>query len=82
MQSRLVAFIIVNSASHSVAFHQGLHCLQKYLFIRVSRIQKVKVMWASSLQNLSSGFLTKRDSNQSPQLQRLARKLNFHLYQV
>ena len=29
--------------------------------------------------NLSSGFLTKRDSNQSPRLQRLARKLKFYL---
>ena len=28
---------------------------------------------------LSSGRLTKRFSNQSPQLQRLARKLEFHL---
>ena len=31
--------------------------------------------WASSLENLSSEFPTKRVSNQSPQLQRLARKL-------
>ena len=30
-------------------------------------------------QNLSLGFLTKRESNQSPQLQRLARKLEFRL---
>ena len=30
---------------------------------------------SSSRQNLSSGFPTKRDSYQSPQLQRLARKL-------
>ena len=30
--------------------------------------------WASSRQNLSSGFPTKRVSSQSPQLQRLARK--------
>ena len=35
--------------------------------------------WALTQQNLSSGFLTKRFSNQSPQLQRLARKLKFHL---
>ena len=33
-------------------------------------------------QNLSSGFLTKGDSSQSPQLHRLARKLKFHLQQV
>ena len=35
--------------------------------------------WASSRENLSSGCPTKRDSNQSPQLQRLARKLRLHL---
>ena len=34
-------------------------------------------IWASTPQNLSSEFLTNRDSNQSPQLQRLARKLKF-----
>ena len=33
------------------------------------------IMWALTRQNLSSGFLKKGDSNQSPQLQRLARKL-------
>ena len=36
-------------------------------------------IWASSRQNLSSGFTTKGDSNQSPHLQRLARKLKFRL---
>ena len=35
--------------------------------------------WASSRENLSSGFPTKRVSNRSPQLQRLARKLKFYL---
>ena len=33
---------------------------------------------ASSQENLSSGFPTKRVSKQSPQLQRLASKLKFH----
>ena len=37
------------------------------------------MIWVTSRENLSSGFLTKRVSNQSPQLQRLARKLKFHL---
>ena len=37
------------------------------------------IIQASSRENLSSGFLTKQDSNQSPQLQRLARKLKFRL---
>ena len=35
------------------------------------------INWASSRENLSSGFATKRVSNQSLQLQRLARKLKF-----
>ena len=35
--------------------------------------------WALSRQNLSSGLPTKPDSNQSPRLQRLARKLKFRL---
>ena len=35
-----------------------------------------------SRENLSSGFLTKRVSNQSPQLKRLARKFKFHLKQA
>ena len=34
----------------------------------------VNISWASTLQNLSSGFPTKRDSNQSPHLQRLPRR--------
>ena len=38
--------------------------------------------WASPGENPSSGFPTKLVSNQSPQLQRLARKLKFQLYQV
>ena len=38
--------------------------------------------WASSRQNLSSRYSTKRDSNQSAQLQRLARKLKFRLWQA
>ena len=40
------------------------------------------IIWASMQENLSSGFQTKRDSNQSPQLQRLARKLKSCLKQV
>ena len=38
--------------------------------------------WASSRQNLSLGSRTKRYSNQSPQLQGLARKLKFRLEHV
>ena len=40
---------------------------------------KVTDIRASSRENLSSGFPPKRVSNQSPQLQRLARKFKFHL---
>ena len=36
-----------------------------------------ETIWAATQQNLFSGFQTKRVSNQSPQLQRLARKLKF-----
>ena len=39
-------------------------------------------IWASLRQNLSLGFPSKRDSNQSPQLQRLAGILKFRLKQV
>ena len=39
----------------------------------------VKYIRASSQENLSSGFPKKGDSNHSPQLQRLARKLKFCL---
>ena len=37
------------------------------------------IKWASSWQNLSSGFPKNRDSNQSSQLQRLAREVNFRM---
>ena len=40
------------------------------------------IIWALLRHNLSSGFPTKRVTNQSPQLERLARKLKFHLKQV
>ena len=49
---------------------------------KVGDVDCVKSKWASPRENLSSGCLTKRVSNQSPQLQRLARKLKFHLKQV
>ena len=39
-------------------------------------------IWASLWENLSSGLPTKWDSNQSAQLQKLARKLTFRLQQV
>ena len=42
-------------------------------------ISRSWIIWATSKENLSSGFPKKRISNQSPQLHRLARKLKFHL---
>ena len=39
-------------------------------------------IWATSRENLSSGFPSKRVSNRSPQPQRLSRMLKFHLHQV
>ena len=49
--------------------------------VKISRIGSWIILATTSL-NLSSGFLTKRDSYQSPQIQRLARKLKFRLKQV
>ena len=40
------------------------------------------INWASMRENLSLGFPKKRDSNQSPQLQRLAGIVKFSLKQV
>ena len=48
-----------------------------FTFMEFREIQDI--IWASLRENLSSGFPTKRVSKQSPQLQRLARKLKFHL---
>ena len=48
----------------------------------VPRMDMSGLIWASSRENLSLGFSTKRDSNQSPQLQGLARKVKVHLWQV
>ena len=66
------------------------NCLQRLSADDMSR-QRVKkdtfvsndkisnIIWALSRQNPSSGFLTKQVSNQSPHLQKLARKLYLHL---
>ena len=60
-----------------------LRCV--YMHLHVSLLQKratfhfglKHIIWASLRQNLSLGFPLKGVSNQSPQLQRLARKLKF-----
>ena len=47
---------------------------------KVTVMRKDRIInWASLRENLSSGFSRKRVLNQSPQLQRLARRLKFHL---
>ena len=53
--------------------------LLKFMQTNAEKISDRNRIWASSRENLSSGFPTKRVSNQSPQLQRLARKLKFYL---
>ena len=45
----------------------------------VTAFQKALYIWDATRENLSSGFLTKWDSNQPAQLQILARKLKFRL---
>ena len=44
---------------------------------REDRFLPLQPKYGLRRENLSSGFLTKQDSNQSDQLQRLARKLKF-----
>ena len=56
-----------------VCLESDSHLKDKYHF----HINWLK--WVSSQQNLSSGFLTKLDSNQSYQLQRLDRIVKFRL---
>ena len=45
----------------------------------VSKIKTSVIKWAVTRENLSLGFSTKRVSNQSPQLHRLAIKLKFYV---
>ena len=40
------------------------------------------IIWASTRENLSSGFLTESDSNQPVQLQRLAKIMKFALKEI
>ena len=53
--------------------------LQYLLILNEKPYLVTYTIWASTRENLSSGFPAKRDSNHSPQLQRLARKLKFCL---
>ena len=47
------------------------HDFWPYIWWYTSTNEQFEYIWALSRQNLSSGFPTKRDSNQSPELQRL-----------
>ena len=51
----------------------GLRVIKLFVLCLESKVQN----WASSRENLSSGFPTNLVSNQSLQLQRLARQLKF-----
>ena len=46
------------------------------------KVDNAIIIWAASRENLSSGFTSNRDSNHSPQRQRLARILKFRLKQA
>ena len=59
----------------------GLGSMETALQLRVLFVKKlhVRIYGLRPEKNLSLGFPTKQDSNQSSTLQRLARKLKFHL---
>ena len=63
-------FIYMNPLSRSAPEVVACRC-NKY------QNSMYSLKWASTRQNLSSGFLTKWDTNESAQLQRLARNWNF-----
>ena len=80
------AIIVIEA--HEICFYQSEMASFFYLFIKT---YVLGIHWKSPIEtfhmgskrkNLSSGFLTKRDSNQSLKLHRLARKLEFCLKQV
>ena len=53
--------------------HSDLHVLDLSK-VKIKKSHLILIIRASSRENLSSGFLTKGDSSQSSQLQRLDRK--------
>ena len=79
----LVSLTTKYHKSEIIAFYQLINfylslLLMCFIFTKLI-ITFFYYTWASTRQNLSLGFPTKRDSNQSPQLQRLARKSKFRL---
>ena len=70
-----------NEKDRKSAVQSFRHLIQQHKWLRTPT-GIILYIWATTRQNLSSGFQKKRDSNQSTQLQRLARKLKMHLWQV
>ena len=64
-----------------MTFTMPISTIKKYRILPlVATEDKIRwIKWAASWENLCSGFPTKWVSNQSPQLQRLARKSKLHL---
>ena len=60
----------------------SLFCIKKCTQLGIMVSSKAAIIWATSRENLSSRCPTKSVSKQSPQLQRLNRKLKFHLQKV
>ena len=65
-------YIILFAYEHNVNGNLIHQAVQRYVSV-------LNIKWASMRQNLSSGFLKRHGSNQSPQLHRPARNLKFQL---
>ena len=77
-----------NSAGLFKDSRPNKHSMKQYVIVLlevfvmgiVSKISRTRnSIWPSSRENLSSGFPSKRFSNQSPQLHRLSRNVKFRL---
>ena len=71
-KQRLLSNCAYAQAGLSLCWSHIPNCLKSHALA-----QLLFHIWASTRHNLSLGFLIKRDSNQSPQIQRLARILIF-----
>ena len=75
LQSLNIGFILVNSADldempHSVAFHLGLHCFPKYLFMGLCACNALSICyWPINLSKyqspaeITAGVITLKDLN-------------------
>ena len=59
------------------AISRGLSVMTKDQLSHCPSHPETEMIWAVTRENLSSEFLKKQDSDQSPQLKRLTRKLKF-----